>query len=162
MCDFLKTVKDYSESKSRIITTAKGVKKASERAKQYLVIKRAQCNLIFDLLTREKQRLIFTLLKEENMLRNFVTQLQKLSDKCLKMIIRDYYAKCNHIHWSQFAEWRSQIKKLQENGYTDSNDGYFYPYLKSRVVDSLDTINMRFSWLDTPLKQFQQKVTGML
>lgn len=33
MCDFLKTVKDYSESKSRIITTAKGVKKASERAK---------------------------------------------------------------------------------------------------------------------------------
>jgi hypothetical protein len=33
LCNFLTTVKDYCESKVRIIATAKGIKKASERAR---------------------------------------------------------------------------------------------------------------------------------
>jgi hypothetical protein len=33
LCNFLTTVKDYCESKTRIIATAKGIKKASERAR---------------------------------------------------------------------------------------------------------------------------------
>jgi hypothetical protein len=61
-----------------------------------------------------------------------------------------------------FAEWRKKTKQLKDEGFVDVNDGYYYPYLKIRTVQTLASINFRPDWLETPLIKFQVKLTHML
>ena len=72
---------------------------------------------------------------------HFVEVLASIPDSYFKAIVRDYYTKCNFAHDAEFSIWRKEIKKLEEEGWTDVYDGWHYPYLRSRLVHSFEQIN---------------------
>lgn len=76
------------------------------------MIKRAQCNLLFELIVRERDRMIFSLVKANKSLGKFVSKLKLVPDSCFRNVIKEYYIKCNHAHDTVFKEWRNKIKTL--------------------------------------------------
>ena len=106
--------------------------------------------------------MIVCLVRDETVMQTIIPVLSKVPDKQIQDLISKYYEFCSHVHSVAFAEWRKKTKQLQDEGFTDINDGYYYPYLKIRTVSSLSSINFRPVWLDLPLLLFQAKLTHML
>lgn len=96
---------------------------------------------------REKKRIIVCLVRDETVMQTMIPVLSKVTDKHFYDLISKYYQYCSHVHNVAFAEWRKKTKQLKEDGYIDINDGYYYPYLKIRTVQSLDSINFKPDWL---------------
>ncbi len=95
-------------------------------------------------------------------MQTLISVLNKVTEAQLKSLIARYYKFCSHVHSKAFAEWRLKIKELKEGGFIDANDGYYYPYLKTRTVLSLDSIHFKADWLTSPLKRLQTKLTSIL
>ncbi len=51
---------------------------------------------------------------------------------------------------------------MKNDGFIDLNDGYYYPYLKTRVIPTLHHINFSAAWLYTPMAKLQERLTRML
>ena len=162
MWTFLNGAKDLNFVKQKIISNGKTMKRLQEKTKQYFLIKRAQQDLIFDILMREKKRIIVCLVRDETVMQTIIPVLSKVTDKHFMDLISKYYQYCSHVHNVAFAEWRKKTKQLKDEGFVDVNDGYYYPYLKIRTVQTLASINFRPDWLETPLIKFQVKLTHML
>lgn len=108
-------------------------------------------DLIFDLLIREKKRMIMCLIKDETILKQLIPALNKVTDTNLRDLIQRYYTQCSHKHNVAFAEWRMQTKKLKDEGYSDINNGYYYPYLKIRTIQELESVNFKLPWTESQL-----------
>lgn len=87
-------------------------------------------------------------MKNDVPLKKFVETLREMPDSCLKRVIKKYYEKCNHAHATEFFLWRQKMKELKDKDFTDLYEGFYYPYLKLRVVIDLDSIHMYDSNLD--------------
>lgn len=94
------------------------------------------------MLTRERDRMQMTLVKANKSLSKFVKFLLIVPDRCFRNVITDYYIKCNHAHDTIFKDWRQKVLDLEEKGYADLYDGWHYPYLKSRVVENWEQLNV--------------------
>lgn len=70
----------------------------------------------------------------------FLKALDSVSDAEFKSVVRDYYRQCCIAYDTEFKVWRQQIKNLKAEGLVDVMDGWYTPYLKSRIITSFDSI----------------------
>lgn len=75
---------------------------------------------------REKERiLIQCFTSKDSYLQQVAFALRFVPEFNFKAVVRNYYNHCENVYGIKFAEWRSVIKKLKDEGYTDINEGYY-------------------------------------
>ena len=138
-------------------------RKVAEKFSVYFAIKGAQKSLINTLLLREKDRMIQTCVKRnDTALRKFAEALLETPDHCFAKVIQTYYEKCCHRAIRDYFEWRQKTRQMKKDGCTDAKNGYHHPYLKIRLVHSLDFINWFDCMSDQEHINQQYAITQML
>ena len=69
-------------------------------------------------------------------MRVFSMALMRLDDCYVYGIAKRYYKHCTDRYCEIFFAWRHEIQKLMDEKYHDLTDGYSYPFLQNRVVES--------------------------
>ena len=70
----------------------------------------------------------------------------RLDDDYVQDTANSYYLCCCNNYTDEFFHWRDEIAKLVSEKMLDLNDGYSYPFLQSRNVDSFNTVGYEVEW----------------
>jgi hypothetical protein len=99
------------------------------------------------MIMRERNRMMNVLARnEEPELRVFSQALMRLEEESTKTIANDYYLSCCNNYNDEFFTWRDEVNKLNSEKMHDLNDGYSYPFLQSRIVDSFQFVDYEVRW----------------
>ena len=74
--------------------------------------------------------------KKDLIMQNLAQGLSQLSEESVYETAYIYFCACTAKYTETFFQWRDTIEKLKSDNAEDLNDGYSYPFLQSRNVDT--------------------------
>ena len=73
-------------------------------------------------------------------LKQIVWNLNRLKDTSIYKIAFNYHKACSYKYEPEFFAWRNKIKQYLDQGLDDMNEGWSFPFLKSRIVLTTEEI----------------------